>query len=713
MKGSYYGATFGKTHRRCQTTPIELRGVHTRPHATRIPDRAIMTQRTYRIDNRASAASSRTPLARTVTVTLIALTLLARPASAKWLGGTTTATGKTVGESRQGNTRIVQETGGTPVATQIAYDTGSSNPPEAHVVLQDHSVILVPTEKRRAEGYKPSYWGKPTSVFASINWGHSSGEFAIAQAATMLYGDKDIGDEALTGAAAMRSQMAYGYVSYHVRNGASSTLGENQFFVTAGSHYMLNGCPNYKPGETSESKNYVCPRVSINPGDFKFSILGLLSGTQINSGHASSYGNYAASTSPHYRDMANYKSLVMTSTLDISNVGTAGTSRAAWVSFANGTKVNFTDITPDMDLAGCKMHIVNTASTTGEKEIIISFAQTYSTGKFTRSYDAMVAEFGACAPTCAAGDGTGGCSGSCFINAMRDLTGFGDSPESYPMNTGLAAKKMGKGGLSASDARITGNPNHPSLAAAQETPATATKDLQGLAGAPTLAVSEVRAVKITMRKHGGCEGRPAKPVAADPSGELGISWPGAPVDCPSFYLASLCDPTNPSLCMWNTEFLGAYKGIPAEDLSFCKAGDMNCFLIDIHLALELDDGTRTVLGSPENDSVRGWQKGTFFMYDPEVSDDPNKPFPPGYNANLKPGTSVIDGPPQRGADVKAADDDTFMFGLTLLVFAAICAGIVLLIAVLVCCVVLSKRRARIKVSAEISTKPAGKDVEKA
>ena len=412
--------------------------------------------------------------------------------------------------------------------------------------------------------------------------------------------------------------------------------------------------------------------------------------------------------------MANYKSLVMTSTLDISNVGTAGTSRAAWVSFANGTKVNFTDITPDMDLAGCKMHIVNTASTTGEKEIIISFAQTYSTGKFTRSYDDMVAEFGDCAPTCASGDGTGdGCSGSCFVNAMRDLTGFGNSPDSYPMNAGIAAKKMGKGGLSASDARITGNPNHPSVAAAQETPATTTKDLQGLAGAPTLAVSEVRAVKITMRKHGGCEGRPAKPVAADPSGELGISWPGAPVDCPSFYLASLCDPTDPSFCMWNNEYMGAFKGIPAEDMSFCKAGDMNCFLIDIHLALELDDGTRTVLGSPENDSVRGWQKGTFFMYDPEVSDDPNKPFPPGYDANLKPGTSVIDGPPQRGADVKAADDDTFMFGLTLLVFAAICAGIVLLIAVLVCCVVLSKRRARIKVSAEISTKPAGKDVEKA
>jgi hypothetical protein len=116
-----------------------------------------MTPRTCRIDDRASAGSSRTPLARTVAVTLIALTILARPASAKWLGGTQNADGGTVGESQHGKTRIVQVTSGTPVATQIAYKTGSNDPPEAHVVLQDHSVILVPTEKRRAEGYTPSY----------------------------------------------------------------------------------------------------------------------------------------------------------------------------------------------------------------------------------------------------------------------------------------------------------------------------------------------------------------------------------------------------------------------------------------------------------------------------------------------------------------------------------------------------------------------------
>ena len=99
---------------------------HTRPHATRIPaivriQRHIMTSRTYRIDDRARRVP-REPRSRGPAVVLFALTILARPASAKWLGGTQNANGRTVGESRQGNTRIVQETAGTPVATQIAYD---------------------------------------------------------------------------------------------------------------------------------------------------------------------------------------------------------------------------------------------------------------------------------------------------------------------------------------------------------------------------------------------------------------------------------------------------------------------------------------------------------------------------------------------------------------------------------------------------------------
>ena len=136
---------------------------------------------------------------------------------------------------------------------------------------------------------------------------------------------------------------------------------------------MLNGCPTYSPGNTSENMNWECPRVPVSPGEYKFSILGLLQGTQINSAHESSFGNFSASTHPQYRDIAKYRSLVMSIQLDISGVGADVSSRAAWVSFANGTKVNFTDITPDMDLGGCKMHFMSPNVTNGEKEIIVSF----------------------------------------------------------------------------------------------------------------------------------------------------------------------------------------------------------------------------------------------------------------------------------------------------------------------------------------------------
>ena len=101
-----------------------------------------MTPRTCRIDDRASAGSSRTSY-RTVAVTLIALTILARPASAKWLGAVAEN-----GDSKQGNTRVTQISNGAPTATHIAYNHGGAADPESYIVLQDHSVILVPTDKR-------------------------------------------------------------------------------------------------------------------------------------------------------------------------------------------------------------------------------------------------------------------------------------------------------------------------------------------------------------------------------------------------------------------------------------------------------------------------------------------------------------------------------------------------------------------------------------
>jgi len=60
---------------------------------------------------------------------------------------------------------------------------------------------------------------------------------------------------------------------------------------------------------------------------------------------------------------------------------------------------------------------------------------------------------------------------------------------------------------------------------------------------------------------------------------------------------------------------------PAKWLIDCEAGDLKCYLIDVHFDLTYLNGTRTVLGNPENDAGAtnyGWAKGSFFMYDPEI-----------------------------------------------------------------------------------------------
>ena len=267
-----------------------------------------------------------------------------------------------------GNTRIVQVTAGTPVATQIAYDTGSSNPPEAHVVLQDHSVILVPTEKRRAEGYKPSYWGKPTSVFASINWGDGSGEFAIAQAATMLYGDKDLGDEALTGAAAMRSQMALRlYLLPRQKRRELDARGESVFCLRRLALHAQRLPELQARRDVREQELRLSPSLD-QPWRFQVLHPGLAE-RHANQQRARIFvWQLRREHEPALSRHGNYKSLVMTSTLisamlalPVPPVRLGFHSRTAPKSISRHHARH--------ELGGCKMHIVNTASTTGEKEI--------------------------------------------------------------------------------------------------------------------------------------------------------------------------------------------------------------------------------------------------------------------------------------------------------------------------------------------------------
>ena len=103
------------------------------------------------------------------------------------------------------------------------------------------------------------------------------------------------------------------------------------------------------------------------------------------------------------------------------------------------------------------------------------------------------------------------CSGSGGMEeCMRDLTGFDDSPDSFPFGANDGVKKMGKGGLASIPENLCNNGAANSqcdLSAydgATQSPASTREELAGMAGAPKLDVTEVRAVKIYMRKQLAC-----------------------------------------------------------------------------------------------------------------------------------------------------------------------------------------------------------------
>ena len=574
-----------------------------------------MFSRSSRVSERAPAVSPRVPVAMAV-FSLLSRSALA--AESRWLPGSGLDTDSAcLNDYKYGSTRIVQCASGVPTTTQIAFNThGNSDPwttapaPNSWISIQDHGVSLVPIDSSEDTGG----WFKPSSYFSSTNWGGHVGDL-MAQAHGTWYGDKDAQGE--QGTDAVRSGMSYGYVSYTPKEKDNLTLGANQFYVSGGgsTSYYLNGCPNYFPGNTSANMNYDCPRVPVKPGSYKFSIMGMLFGSMVNSAHTASYPDYAVSSSTHYRDLAQYKSLVLTSTLDVTNVGDAS-AKSAWVEFRNGTTVNFTDLTDTTDIAGTKLHFVSPGS--GEDEIVLKFSDYYSTGKYTRDTAAIETEFGAI--PCEMPDGI-------LDVCIRDNTGFGDAPDSFPMGANPSVKKMGKGGMDAMPNIDCGNgKGYPtaeyssacditSYAGATQSPASSAEELATAAGAPKLEVSEVRPVKVYMREHSGCSGRPASPAAADPSGTLRTTWPDAPADCPAWYLAS--DHTGSN---WNTDAHGSAP-IPVNWMIDCEPGELKCYVIDIHLDLVYLNGTRTVLGNPENDAGPtnyGWAKGTFFMYDPEI-----------------------------------------------------------------------------------------------
>eukprot|EP00949_MAST-11_sp_MAST-11-sp1_P000180 g180.t1 len=440
-------------------------------------------------------------------------------------------------------------------------DGYSTSVPTEFIAITDHSINLVP----KNESMPIRQWKSDNSGFSSTNWGGTSGK-TMAQAYSGHLGQII---RETTGNDATRSHLGMGYISYFVKED-DVDIRENQFFTMMGSvGYYMNGCANYKPGQTSESEGYSCPAKPVNAGDFKFSVLGMLSGTQINSGHSTFPSNFnpmSDSEKTNYADIAKYKTMLYRTTLDVSNMADAD----MWVELPNGTEVKFADVDENLDIAGGKLHVNGPIA----GDIVVSFSPTYSTGRFTRDFQGIVDEFGGypCDMN------TGG-----MDSCLRDLTGWEEAPDSFPIGANIGVKKLGKGGLAQMPSFDCGMDDCSTTAydGATETPKTSTKDLKSLAGAPALTVTEVRNMKITMRPSGICDG-------------------GVGVDCPWWMSGNNV----------NIE--------ERKKMSNCK-NEGDCWLIDFHIELEDEDGQRTVFGNPENDIERGWLKGSFFMYDPEVS----------------------------------------------------------------------------------------------
>jgi len=219
--------------------------------------------------------------------------------------------------------------------------------------------------------------------------------------------------------------------------------------------------------------------------------------------------------------------------------------------------------------------------TSSPDPIKISFSDRYSTGSYIRSKADVLDTFGGCS----------GEDGNTMDLCTRDLTGFktcadGYCTDSLPGDANEAVRKAG-------DASMT------------------REALGKLAGAPELKVSEVKQMKITMRPSLGCTDRPGSPAGEDNTGTAGTSWPSASADCPWWMKATRHGG------VWAVEGGDHLGQIGVFDMTDCKSG--NCWVVDFHIELGGTDlASRTVFGNPANAVGEGWEKGTFFLYDPEA-----------------------------------------------------------------------------------------------
>ncbi|GMH75736.1 hypothetical protein TL16_g06856 [Triparma laevis f. inornata] len=468
---------------------------------------------------------------------------------------------------------------GGPTTTQIANnrDAEGLKPITEFLAMTDHSVQLVD----HSDNEHP--WVSQSSGFGTTNWG-SQDDFK-AQAYTSNIGTQShvFGDHPVS-----KSSLNLGFTSYFMQ--AEESLGDNQFFVGSpgGVNYYLPGCPNYDVGETSEESDFVCPRVDVNAGTYKFTILGLMSGSMINSLNtanppATDQGTLDGSNNVE-RDIAQYKTMLYRSTLDLGAMGGDLANYTTLIIGGEEDGKTFDQVSSSADLAGSVLQV------TGSKfgAINVTFSNRCSTGIYTRSREDVLNTFDGCQDV-----GNNG-----MDDCTRDLTGWNAAPDSFP--DGEAAG--GNDGVQKSGTKDMSR-----------------EELGKLDGAPELKVTEVKSMKITMRKSTGCSNRPDTPAGVDGTGTGGLSWPGHPADCPPWYLSTSGGHEGSDID-WAVNYGDHLKTVKRDSMTVCESG--SCYLIDFHIELGgTDEGSRTVFGNPANDQTYGWEKGTFFMYDPEVFGD--------------------------------------------------------------------------------------------
>ena len=347
-----------------------------------------------------------------------------------------------------GGGTVLAQCGG-PTTTQIANnrDSAGLKPITEFVAMTDHSIQLLD----HSDNEHP--WVSSHSGFGTTNWG-SQDDFK-AQAYTSYVGTQN---NVFENWSASKSSLNLGFTSYFMQ--AKESLGDNQFFVGSpgGVNYYLPGCPNYSVGETSEESKFVCPRVDVNAGTYKFTILGLMSGSMINSVNTASPPTIGTldDSSNTERDIAQYKTLLYRTTLDLGAMGGDLGNYTTLIIGGEQDGKTFDEVSTTADLAGSALQV--TGSRFGA--INVTFSDRYSTGSYTRSREDVLNTF----------DGCQDIGKNQMDDCTRDLTGFNDAPDSFP-NGG---DKGGNDGV-----KKSGSPDM------------SREDLGKLDGAPELRVTEV------------------------------------------------------------------------------------------------------------------------------------------------------------------------------------------------------------------------------